>query len=171
MIKSVQSILFATDLSKNCQQALEYTLSLGIRYNAVIYMIHVIEEIVPGNIGSQLKDLLGTHKWNDLVETQQEFVKKSLLGKQATNAVIRGKVQEFCKLADIDSGQGDFQSREIILAGGDVVDEIIAKAKEHNCDLIVMGAKESLLSGNSIGTTIKSVLKDSPVAVTVVPGK
>jgi len=168
MIKPVQSILFATDLTQNCQQALEFTIAMATRFNAVIYMLHVIENL-PENIEGRLKDLLGKHKWHDLVDEQQAFVKKSLLGKKSTNVEIREKVQDFCRLAGIEGGTCDFQSREIIISDGEVVEEIIAKAKENECDLIVIGAREAFFSGNSIGTTIKSVLKHSPVAVTVVP--
>lgn len=170
MIKPVQSILFATDLTQNCQPALDFTIAMGTRFNAVIYMLHVIENL-PENIEGRLKDLLGKHQWNDLVDAQQEFVKKSLLGKKSTNVEIREKVQNFCRLAGMDNGSCDFQSREIIISDGDVVEDIIAKAKENECDLIVMGAKEAFFAGNSIGSTIKSVLKNSPCAVTVVPAQ
>jgi len=118
-----------------------------------------------------LKDLLGRHQWDDLVDAQQAFVKKSLLGKKSTNVEVREKVQAFCKLAGMEDGSCDFQSREIIISNGEVVEDILAKAKENECDLIVMGAKEAFFAGNSIGTTIKSVLKASTIPVTVVPAK
>ena len=171
MIKPVQSILFATDLSKNCQQALEFTISMGIRFNAVIHMLHVIEEDLPDTIEDRLKDLLGTHRWDELADAKQKFVQKSLLGKKSTNIAVREKIQDFCKLADINTGQCDFQAQEIIITGGDVVEDILAKAKENNCDLIVMGASESFFSQNSIGTKIKSVLKGSQIPVTIVPAQ
>ena len=171
MIKPVQSILFATDLTKNCQQALEYTITMGIRFNAVIHMLHVIEEDLPNILEDQMKDLLGTHRWDELADAKKQFVKKSLLGKKSTNIAVREKIQDFCKLADINEGQCNFQSQEIIISGGEVVEDILTKAKEKKCDLIVMGAKESFFSQNSIGTIIKSVLKGSPVPVTIVPAR
>ena len=45
----------------------------------------------------------------------------------------------------------------------------VDQAREHRCDLIVMGASEGLLSGSSVGNNIKSVLKKSKVPVLVVP--
>jgi len=168
MIRPVQTILFATDLTQNCQQALEFTIAMGTRFNAVIYMLHVIEDL-PEHFGELLQGLLGRHQWDDLVNAQQEFVKKSLLGKKSTNIDVREKVQDFCKMAGMEGASCDFQSREIIISNGEVVEDILAKAKEYKCDLIVMGAAESYLAGNSIGTTIKSVLKRTPIPVTVVP--
>ena len=168
MIKPFQSILFATDLSQNCQQALEFTIAMATRFKAIIYMLHVIENL-PENVEGRLKDLLGKHQWEDLVNAQQANVRKSLLGKKSTNVEVREKVQNFCKLAGIDDGTCDFQSREIIISNGDVVEDIIEKAVENKCDLIVLGAKEAFFAGNSIGNTIKSVLKNSKIPVTIVP--
>ena len=101
MIKPFQSILFATDLSQNCQQALEFTIAMATRFKAIIYMLHVIENL-PENVEGRLKDLLGKHQWEDLVNAQQANVRKSLLGKKSTNVEVREKVQNFCKLAGID---------------------------------------------------------------------
>ena len=168
MSNPVQSILFATDLTPNCQQALEFTMVMAIRFNAVIIMLHVIEDM-PENIEGRLKDLLGRHQWDDLVDAQQAFVKKSLLGKKSTNVEVREKVQIFCKMAGMEDAKCDFQSREIIISGGEVVENILTKAKENICNFIVMGAKEAFVERNSIGTTIKSVLKNSPIPVIIVP--
>ena len=50
-----------------------------------------------------------------------------------------------------------------------MVEDIIEKAVANKCDLIVLGAKEAFFAGNSIGNTIKSVLKNSKIPVTIVP--
>lgn len=168
MIKPVLKILFATDLSENCQQALEFTIAQGTRFNAVIYMLHVITRL-PENYEGQLKGLLGRHQWEDIASAKEAFVKKSLLGKKSTNVAVREKVQKFCKLAGINESSCDFQSREIIISDGEVVDEILAKAEENGCDLIIMGARKSYFSGNSIGSTINAVLKGTKIPVTIVP--
>lgn len=170
MIKPVLKILFATDLSENCQQALEFTIAQGTRFNAVIYMLHVIKRL-PEHYEGQLKGLLGRHQWDDIAQAKEAHVKKSLLGKKATNVVVRKKVQKFCQLAGMDESSCDFQSREIIISDGDVVGDILAKAEENDCDLIIMGARKSYLSGNSIGSTINAVLKGTKVPVTIVPAE
>lgn len=168
MLKPVNSILFATDLTTNCQQALDFTISMGIRFQALIYMLHVIEGL-PDDFEHQLKDLLGHHQWDDIVSAKENDVHKSLLGKKATNPMVRGQIKDFCKLVGVDNETCDFQSREIIISTGDIVEGIIENATKNECDLIVLGAPEGFLSRNSIGNNIKSVLKSSPIPVTVVP--
>jgi nucleotide-binding universal stress UspA family protein len=168
MLKPVNSILFATDLTANCQQALEFTISMGVRLNAVIYMLHVIENL-PGDFSHQLKDLLGHHQWDEIASENMSTIRRSLLGKKATNPMIREKLRDFCRLVGVDEGTCDFQSREIIISTGDIVEAIIENATKNECDLIVLGAPEGFLSRNSIGQKIKSILKSSPIPVTVVP--
>jgi nucleotide-binding universal stress UspA family protein len=168
MLKPIRSILFATDLSQNCQQALEYTIGLGTAFHAMIYMLHVIEPL-PENVEGRLKDLLGKHQWQDLINTQQENVRKSLLGKRSFSREIRDQIITFCKETGIDEATCEFQSREIIISDGEVVEDIIKHAKENECDLIVMGAPRGIFSHNSIGSIIKGVLKGTKIPVTIVP--
>ena len=168
MLKPITTILFATDLSKNCQAALDFTNAMATRFQAKVFLLHVIEDL-PEGVDGRLKDLLGRHKWEDLVNTQQANVHKSLTGKTSVNKMIRNDIQNFCKLVGIDDQACDMSTREILITQGNVAESIIDQAKEHNCDLIVLGAKSGLFSKTSIGGVIKSVLKDSKMPVTVVP--
>jgi len=168
MLKPITTILFATDLSKNCQAALDFTNAMATRFQAKVFLLHVIEDL-PEGVDGRLKDLLGRHKWEDLVNAQQANVHKSLTGKTSVNKMIRNDIQNFCKLVGIDDAACDMSTREILITQGNVADSIIDQTKEHNCDLIVLGAKSGLFSKTSIGGVIKSVLKDSKIPVTVVP--
>jgi len=66
MLKPIRSILFATDLTSNCQSALEFTVSVATRFYATIYMLHVIEKL-PDHMSERLKGLLGKHQWEEMV--------------------------------------------------------------------------------------------------------
>jgi nucleotide-binding universal stress UspA family protein len=168
MLKPIQSILFATDLTSNCQQALEFTLAMATRFQATIYMLHVIEKL-PEGVEGRLKDLLGRHKWDDIVNAQHADVHRSLTGKTSVNRMVREDIQNFCNLVGIDDSPTELQAREIIISNGYVAENIIAHAKENNCNLIVLGAKNGLFSKTSVGLIIKSVLKDTKIPVTIVP--
>lgn len=168
MIKPINAILFATDLTSNCQQALDFTLGLGARYNATVYLLHVVEK-VPENVEGRLKELLGKHQWDDIVNTQQQNVHRSLAGKTSINRKVRQDIQNFCKTVGIDDEACQLQSREIIISAGDIAENIVAHAVENKCDVIVLGAKNGILSKNSIGLTIKTVLKNSKIPVTIAP--
>lgn len=169
MLKPIRSILFATDLTPNCQPALEFTIALATRFKATIYMLHVIEKL-PNNIDEKLKDLLGKHQWDDLVQSHQANARKSLLGKQSTSSRVREAVHNFCKEVGIEDDACDFQSSEIIISDGELVEDILDKAAENECDLIVLGGHKNLFSDStSFGSTAKGVLKKAKVAVTIVP--
>lgn len=169
MLKPIRSILFATDLTPNCQPALEFTIALATRFKATIYMLHVIEKL-PNNIDEKLKDLLGKHQWEDLVQSHQANARRSLLGKQSTSSRVREAVHNFCKEVGIEDNACDFNSSEIIISDGELVEDILAKAVENECDLIVLGGHKNLFSdATSFGSTAKGVLKGSKIAVTIVP--
>jgi nucleotide-binding universal stress UspA family protein len=168
MLKPIRSILFATDLTANCQSALEFTLTLGTRFHATIYMLHVIEKL-PDQMSERLKGLLGKHQWEEMVDSHKMAAHKSLLGKQSTSAVVREAIHDFCKQEGIEDNACDFQSREIIVSDGEVIEDILHNAVANECDLIVLGGHPHLFSKSSLGTTAKGVLKRSKIPVTVVP--
>jgi len=168
MSKPIRSILFATDLTPNCQQALEYTIAIATRFAATIYMLHVIERL-PDNERDRLKNLLGKHQWDELVNSRQETGHKSLLGKQSTGAEVRQALRDFCKLEGIQDSSCDFHSSEIIVTDGDIIGDILQNAEKNECDLIVLGGYRNIFGRTHIGSTIKEVLENSSVPVTIVP--
>lgn len=168
MLKPIQSILFATDLTANCQQALDFSIAMATRFQATIYMLHVIEQL-PEGVEGRVKDLLGRHKWEDIVNAQQADVHRSLTGKTSVNRMVRQDIQNFCKLVGMDDTTCEIKAREIIICSGYVAENIIAQADENTCDLIVLGAKSGIFSKTSLGSIIKSVLKDTKIPITIVP--
>lgn len=167
MIKPLEAILFATDLTPDCQQAYDYAVSLSMRFKATVYILYIIETM-PDNVEGQLKGLLGRHRWESILETKKAGVRKSLTGKM-TSAKLLHDIKEFCQNVGMREEECDFQSREVIISAGDLSETILKTARENECDLIVMASREGALSRNSVGDTIKTVLKQAPVPVTVVP--
>lgn len=168
MLKPIRSILFATDLSSNCQEALDYTIAVAVRFHAKIYMLYVIEKL-PELVDERVKNLVGTHQWQEMIDSHKMTAHKSLLGKTSTNAMVRKAIHDFCVQEGIADESCDIQSREIVISHGDIVDDILSNAEKNECDLIVLGAHQNLFSKTSIGSTTKGVLKKSKIPVTVVP--
>lgn len=169
MLKPIRSILFATDLSSNCQPALDLTLSLATSMQAKVYMLHVIEPL-PEHMGERLKDLLGSHQWENMVASHENNARKSLLGKQSTNSVIREAIYNFCKQEGINSESCDFEAHQILISDGEIVADILKASEENSCDLIVIGGQQnSLFFKTPHSTTAKGLLKKSKIPVTVVP--
>jgi len=169
MLKPIRSILFATDLTSNCQPALDLTLSLATSLQAKAYMLHVIEPL-PEHMDERLKDLLGAHQWEKMVASHENNARKSLLGKQSTNSVIREAIYNFCKQAGIDGESCNFQAHQILISAGAISSDILKASEENSCDLIIIGGQQnSLFFKTPHSTTAKGLLKKSKIPVTVVP--
>ena len=167
MLKPIDVILFATDLTPGCQQAYEFAVAMAIRNKALLYILYIIADI-PDTVENRLRSLVGRHQWQDLMQNKKEDIHKSLTGKRTSNQVLE-EIQDFCEKVGMDEDSCAFHSREIIISAGEVAETIIHNAEENECDIIVMGAHNGLISRNTIGDSIISVLKLSSIPVTVVP--
>ncbi len=168
MLKPIKSILFATNLSANCQQAFDFTTAVATHYNAKIYMLYVIEKLSE-LVDERIKGLVGVHQWEELVDSHKMTAHKSLLGKTPTNEMVRKAIHDFCIQEGIAEEACATQSRHIIISHGDIIEDILSNAEANNCDLIVLGGHQGLFSKTAVGSTTKGVLKKSKIPVTVVP--
>ncbi len=168
MFKPLKTILFATNLSNNCRDAFEFTAALAIRLQATIILLHVMEKM-PDYVESHLQGLLGKKQWDEMVEAHQKSAQEALIGKKSSSKLVRKALSQFCSQAGIDDATCGYHSREIVISDGDVVPDIIDYSKKYKCDMIILGARQGLISKTSIGATIKSVLRQSTIPVMVVP--
>lgn len=168
MIKPLQNILFATNLSSDCLPAFDYAAAIATRFQATLVLLHVVEKM-PDYIESRLKGLLGEKQWEETQSTLLSSVREQLIGKKSSNAMVQAALAQFCTDAGIDDNACGYHSREIVVTNGEVVHDIVKSAQDYNCNLIVMGTKEGFLSHTSIGSTIKSVMRQSKIPVMVVP--
>jgi nucleotide-binding universal stress UspA family protein len=170
MIRPLNTILFATNLSDSCATAFELATGLAVRYQATLVLLHVVEK-APGYVEARLKALLGESEWDKMMGNQAEDAQKALIAKKTSNTIIRDALNHFCSMAGIEDNSCDYHSREIVVSNGDVVEDILYYAKTFNTDIIIMGARKGMLSETAIGSTIKSVLKKSKRPVMVVPSE
>ena len=168
MFKPIKSILFATNLSENCRPAFEAAASMATRYQATLILLHVIEKM-PEYVEGRLRGLLGIEQWKEIVSGHANNARQALIGKKSSSKLIQEALERFCIDAGIDDASCGYHSREIVVADGEIVEEIIAQSKAYEADLIVLGARDGFLSDNRIGQTIKSILRNSKIPVMVVP--
>jgi nucleotide-binding universal stress UspA family protein len=168
MFKGIKTILFTTNLSKNCVPAFDVAVMLALQFKAKIVLLHVLEKI-PDYVEGRLEGLLGEDQWKEMMHSHENDIRQKLIGKRSSNALIQKALEHFCTEAGIDEASCGYQSREVVIEDGDVTECILENAKRHACDLIVMGAHENRLLTKSIGNTTKSVLRKSKVPVMVVP--
>lgn len=168
MIKPLSNILFATNLSADCVAAFDYAAAIATRFQATLVLLHVVDKM-PEYIESRLKGLLGESQWKESIESQVSAARNQLIGKKSSNKMIKAALAQFCSQAGIDDDACGYHSREIVITDGEVIDDIIENAQKYQCDLIVMGTKEGFLTHNSIGATIKGVMRRATIPVMVVP--
>ena len=169
MFKNFKSILFATNLQDNCKPAFDFAVSIATRYQATIVLLHVLENRMPDYVESRLKGLLGEEKWEEMKESHEVTARQALIAKKSTDELIQAALGKFCDEAGIDDASCGYHSREIVITDGEVIDDVIDKAKEYECDMIIMGAREGLIRKTAISHVITGVLHRSAIPVVIVP--
>ena len=162
------AILFATNLKPCCRHAFEVAAAMAIRHQAALVLVHVLEQ-VPNYVQSNLKDMLGKTAYQELTRKYENQARNFLIGKKSSNQFIHDALMEFCTVVGMDDMACEGPARHVVVTDGHPVDKIIETARTHNCDLIVMGAREGFLADNAIGSTIKAVMRSSRVPVMMVP--
>jgi len=168
MVPEIKKILFATDLSKNSRHAFNYAINAADKYGATITILHVMEEISP-SANIHLKSFIGEESWQALQESHEQEARQILIGKKKEGAIIREALHDFCEEAQKDFAQCEILTDEIVVAKGNVVDEILTETQARGTDLIVMGYhSRGKLEEAIVGSTTRRVLRRSRIPVLLV---
>jgi nucleotide-binding universal stress UspA family protein len=168
MANEYKTILFTSNLSTASRVAFKHALMLANQFEAKLILLHVMERS-PSNYESYMIGLFGQDKLQQIFKDNKEEAKHALVGKVSPKQMARTALNEFCKETELEEEKYVTPASKVIVKEGDVVEVILEQAAENNCDLIIMGASEGLLSRTSVGGNIKSILKNSKVPVLVVP--
>ena len=169
MSNEYKTILFTSNLSTTSRVAFKQAAMLAVQFGAKLILLHVMEGRPSSSYEGYVSSLFGQENWQNILKNNKEEAKHALVGKVTPKQMVRTVLSEFCKENKKEDENYVVPSYEIAVAEGDVIETILKQAAEFNCDLIVMGAGEGLLSGTSVGKNIKSVLKKSKVPVLIVP--
>ncbi len=146
----MKNILIPTDLSSNSSNAISYAFQLFRNSNVQFYILHVDHPII--DMPTSSIEFMSPTTYPDLV-SQKKMVEKQIF-----------KIIE--KLNSKDDNFNYEIENEIGFAG----DVIVSKAKELNCDLIIMGTKGATgLSQFFIGSVTASVIRKSAISVLAIP--
>lgn len=168
MSNEYKTILFTSNLTTASRVAFKQAAMLAVQFGAKLILLHVMEGLSSSYEG-YVASLFGRENWQKILKNNKEEAKHALVGKVTPKQMVRTVLSEFCKENKREAESYVISSYEIVVAEGDVVETILKQSADFNCNLIVMGAGEGLLSGTSVGKNIKSVLKKSKVPVLVVP--
>ncbi|MEE4240556.1 MAG: universal stress protein [Desulfopila sp.] len=163
-----KTILFTSNLSSVSRVAFKHAAMLATQFDAKLVLLHIMEG-PSSNYEGYVSSVFGQDKWQQVLKNNREEAKHALVGKVTPKQIVRTALSEFCKENKREDENYVIPKYEIVVKDGNVVDTILKQAAESNCDLIIMGASEGLLSGISVGNNIKSVLKKSKIPVLVIP--
>ena len=137
----IKRILFPYDLTQNASKILPYVLSMSEKYNSMVYLLHVVQDL---------------NKWGKVYiphASMDTFQKEAVEG--AEKALDR-----FC---EEQLGSSDFQRRTV---SGDAAMEILKAIETEDIDLVVMGTHgRKGLEHIIMGSVARNVVKKSPVPV------
>ncbi len=141
----IKKILFPIDLTLNSSKVLPYVLSASEKYNCMIYLLHVVEDL--RSFGSQyIDDVPHEH----LDRFQQETAEAA---KKAMDRVCDEQLQS-CP---------NFQRK---MVSGDPATEILKLIDSEGIDLVIMGTHgRKGLEHVIFGSVAENVVKKSPAPV------
>lgn len=159
MLPKINDILFATDLSQNADYALRYALSTAHAHAAKVHVLHVAEPL------SQ-----------DATVTMRMFMRDEMSRSEAIDArfasikqALKENQKAFVAALSSEEKQAYSAVVSVELVGGHPAETILKRAKELNCQLIVMATHEQSTGHTFLGTVAKRVLRRSVIPALVVP--
>ena len=141
----IKKILFPIDLTENSSKILPYVLSFSEKYNSMIYLLHVVQDLQRWG-----KAFIHHTSMDKLQKEALEWTEKAL------NKVCDEELQS-CP---------NFQRR---IVSGDAIDEILKTIESEDIDLVIMGSHgRKGLEHVIFGSVAENVVKKSPVPVLVI---
>jgi nucleotide-binding universal stress UspA family protein len=159
VIPKIQEILYATDLTKNSAYAFRYAINSAQKHDASIHILHVLEKLpssVEGIIGLHIEDSQLEKLW---AEKKEEQIHR-----------IHERLKEFARRELQDLSETMNRIASILVVEGDPAVEILQKAEELNCDIVIMGTHSHGLVGHAfLGSVAEKVLHRIRKPVFIIP--
>jgi len=163
MIPQIRNILYATDLTKNSAYAFRYAINSAQKHDAQIYILHVLQKLSPSEEAN-----IAVYVYSYLPHLQLEKIRQEKKNELINR--INKRLGEFADQELKDDPEMLKRLASILVVDGDPADEILEKAEELNCDLIIMGTHgKGLISHTFLGSVSEKVLHRTRKPVFIVP--
>ncbi|WP_320045231.1 universal stress protein [uncultured Desulfobacter sp.] len=158
MVANIQKILFATDITPTAKYAARYACTIGNKFNAKVWAIHVVPDLLAeysAGAGVTIKDPEKQEEFNrDAVENAERMLGERI--RNTSEKVI--KEISACPLS----------KDRIMVKTGDPVEEITQAAAQGDFDLIIMGTHgDQGFDDILLGSTAQGVIHASKIPVLV----
>jgi len=158
MMPTIKRILYATDLSPHARHAFGYAASLADKYAAKITIVHVLERISE-SLSAQMVGMFGEARWLELQKRNEEEAR----------AAIRERIDRFCSEMQSELAACAFEVEDIVVLGGEPVEQILHQAAKSQSDLLVMGTRGlGMLADVMLGSTARRIIRRSHIPVMVI---
>jgi nucleotide-binding universal stress UspA family protein len=155
----IKRILYATDLSYNSANAFDYAISLAIKFDAEITVLHVIDEIV-GTSADMVRLYLNETQMEENLQKKMTYIHEEI--NDRLKVFVDQKVADYPELTN--------KIKSIEICKGYPAEEIIKKTDDFHCDVIVMGTHgKGIVSQAFFGSVAKKVLRRIRKPVFIVP--
>ena len=158
MISDIKNILYATDLSKNSAYSFQYAVDIAEKYNSQIHIVHVIEELPP-SVKAMVEGYLNDEQMENLTHQKSNTMSK-----------IKDRLNVFCENFQKDVPECKLNVASIDISEGYPAHEILKKANELDCQMIVMGTHgKGAISHAFLGSVAERVLRRAGIPVFIIP--
>ena len=158
MLPKIKKILYATDLSESARHAFKYAADLAERYDAMITILYVMEDM-NHTVEFQIRGMLGRKEWERVKSEKLDHLSQK----------IKSNIDDFCLEMDSQIDSCSFLVENIMITRGEPTEEILSTSKKINADMVVMGSYGyNILIGAIIGGTATKVVKHSEIPVLVI---
>lgn len=161
MIPEIKKILYTTDMSDTSNYAFSYAASLANRYDALITILHVLQDQKP-TAENLVTNIIGEKNWLELLDRNKAEVVER----------IRSRLEKFCEETRSELASCPFLLDEVIVKIGNPVKEILKEAENKKYDILVLGAHgHGAIAGAVMGSVSRRILRQckTPVLVLRLP--
>ena len=159
MLPDIKTILYASDMGSQMRPAFRFALSLALRYDARLVMLHVLEPIADTS-KAMIKDYLD--------QTQLQQMQEQ--GYQRVRNEMQSRLQQFYQDEKLLTDEMKLPELSVDVMSGLPAETIVSEATRLEAKLIVMGSHTDHTLGHRLmGSVARKVIHSSKVPVLIVP--